>query len=132
MKWETDAEVQELMERLVIATNMTHVRSDRVFCVRGEGSTSRAIARIWALPRVFQQCLEIDAAYVIEVLNKPWDKLSEDDKEKTMIHELLHIPKTFSGALVPHKCFGKRRVGSRQVDKLWKEMKQNQSSHTWI
>ena len=119
MNWERDPIVQEMMERLAEAEEFAHVRADRVFCVRGEGSKSRAVARIWSLPRVFQQCLEVEAAYVIEVMDKKWDKLSDEEQQKTIIHELLHIPKTFSGALVPHSCFGKRMVGSRQVDKVW-------------
>lgn len=125
MKWTPCNELQSMMERLAIGTGMAHVQTDRVFCVRGEGSKSRAVARVWSLPRVFQECLEIEPAYVIEVITQRWDKLSEEDQERTMIHELLHIPKTFSGALVPHSCFGKRVVGARQVEKLWKAYKEN-------
>ncbi|MCK4328128.1 MAG: metallopeptidase [Candidatus Diapherotrites archaeon] len=124
MKWKKEPDVQAMMERLVAEAGLSHVRPNRVFCVRGEGSKSRAVARIWSLPRVFQQCLEIEAAYVIEVMDKKWDRLSDEEKEKTIIHELLHIPKTFSGALVPHSCFGKRMVGARQVEKIWKKMKE--------
>ncbi len=71
--------------------------------MRGFGSTSRAIARIWSLPRPWQMALKIEPQYIIEVIAARFDKLSEDDKDRTLIHELMHIPKTFSGALVSHR-----------------------------
>lgn len=71
--------------------------------MRGFGSTSRAIARIWSLPRPWQMVLKISPQYIIEVIAQKFDKLSEENKDQTLIHELLHIPKTFSGALSPHK-----------------------------
>ena len=123
MKFKKDAELQALMERIVAAAGMSHVRTDRVFCVRSSGSKSRAVARTWSFPRVFQECLGVEPAYVIEAISSRWDKLSEEEKEKVMIHELLHIPKTFSGALVPHRMFGKTVVGARQVEKTWKAYK---------
>ena len=123
MKFEKDPELQVLMERIVAATNMPHIQTDRVFCVRSEGSKSKAVARTWSFPRVFQECLDVKPAYVIEAISARWDKLSDDDKERVMIHELLHIPKTFSGALVPHRMFGKTVVGPRQVEKIWKNYK---------
>ena len=125
MNFTRDPELQALMERIVAAVGMPHVRTDRVFCVRSEGSKSRAVARTWSFPRVFQQCLGVEPAYVIEAISSHWDKLSDDDKERVMIHELLHIPKTFSGALVPHRMFGKTVVGPRQVEKVWNQWKES-------
>lgn len=119
MKWTKDPVLQLLMERIVIGTEMTHVKTDRVFCVRGEGTKSDALARTWEFPRIFQECLGVEPAYVIEVISKRWDKLPQHEKERVMIHELMHIPKTFSGALVPHNCFGKRVVSERKVNDLY-------------
>lgn len=100
-----------------------HVDLSRIFCFRSVGSTSRAIARIWSLPRIWQRALGIEAHYIIEVVSARFDKLSEADQEKVLIHELMHVPKTFSGALVPHHCFQKR-INQRSVEKIhrkWKE-----------
>ncbi|MBI1973558.1 metallopeptidase [Candidatus Micrarchaeota archaeon] len=103
--WDAQVIVERVLERL--RGRLGHVKPFRVFCVRSEGSRSRAIARIYAMPRVWQVALKMETAYVIEVCSERFDRLPQDEKEKTMIHELLHIPKTFSGALVPHNCFGR-------------------------
>jgi len=47
--------------------------------------------------------LNVKAHYCIEVLSQHFDNQSLDDQEKILIHELMHIPKNFSGALVPHR-----------------------------
>jgi predicted metallopeptidase len=90
--------------------------------MRSRGSKARAMARIWSLPAIWQQALRVEPHYVIEVLSEHFDKLDQTEKEKTVIHELLHVPKTFSGSLVPHLCFGKR-IDRKTVDELYKKYK---------
>lgn len=86
--------------------------------MRGVGSTSRAIARIWSLPRPWQLALKIQPQYIIEVIAERFDKLKESDQNRTLIHELMHIPKTFSGALVSHR--GRyHRINNQTVEKLY-------------
>ena len=99
-----------------------HIDAERVFCFRSEGSTSRAIARVWSLPRIWQRALSVEPHYVIEVITRRFDKLNEKQKEKVLIHELMHLPKTFSGSLVPHRCFGKK-IDSRSVEKIYLKYK---------
>ena len=101
-----------------------HVDLERIFCFRSTGSTSKAIARIWSLPRIWQRALGIEAHYIIEVVSRRFDKLSQQQKEKVLIHELMHVPKTFSGSLVPHKCF-KKKIDKKSVESLFKEYKKN-------
>ncbi|MBI4214675.1 metallopeptidase [archaeon] len=114
--WDAQVLAEKIIERL--EARMKHVKPLRVFCVRSKGSHSRAIARIYAMPRIWQAALKMETAYVIEVCSERFDELQQHEKEKTLIHELLHIPKTFSGALVPHNCFG--RELEDEVDELHK------------
>jgi predicted metallopeptidase len=90
--------------------------------MRSQGSKSRAVARIWSMPRIWQKALGIKSHYVIEVISEKFDQLNEEDQERTLIHEIMHIPKTFSGALVPHKCFGKK-IDKKSVNKIYSEYK---------
>ncbi|PIX50259.1 MAG: hypothetical protein COY38_05610 [Candidatus Aenigmarchaeota archaeon CG_4_10_14_0_8_um_filter_37_24] len=74
------------------------------------------------MPRIWQKALGIKSHYVIEVISEKFDRLDEEDQERTLIHELMHVPKTFSGALVPHNCFGKR-IDNRAVEKIYRDYK---------
>ncbi len=54
--------------------------------------------------------LKIKPQYIIEVIAERFDRLDPGEQEKTLIHELTHIPKTFSGALVAHRRGFNKRV----------------------
>lgn len=120
LEWHGDSDLQKKLEKVVIDIGFDHVNPNRVFCYRTYNSKARAYARIWAFPKIFQEVLKVEPAYVIEVLSEKFDRLSDQDKIKVIIHELLHIPKNFSGSLLPHKYGGKRI--DREVEKLFKIM----------
>jgi len=122
MKTEPAPDVQEMVEDIVYRLDLDHVKPWRIVCMRSRGSKARAIARIWSLPAIWQKALRVEPHYVIEVLSEHFDKFGQEEKEKTIIHELLHVPKTFSGSLVPHLCFGKR-IDRRIVDDLYRRYK---------
>jgi len=103
---------------MITALAFDHVDPKHIVCMRSTGSKSRAIARIWGLPRIWQQALYLQPYYIIEAVSERFDKLSKEEQDKTLIHELLHVPKTFSGGLVPHECFGKK-IDRKRVDKLY-------------
>lgn len=111
LAWVKDADIQTQMEDIIEKLEMNHVEHDRVFCYRTTGSKARAYARIWSFPKIFQQVLDIKPAYVMEIISEKFDRLDRDNKTKVIIHELLHIPKNFSGSLLPHK------YGHTQIDK---------------
>lgn len=121
LEWEAASEIKKNIERIIEVLSFDHIDPSRIFCYRTFGSKSRSYARIWSMPKIFQHALHVKPAYVIEVLSKYYDKLDEDAKKKVIIHELLHVPKNFSGALVPHRSRG-RHLGA-QVNKLFKEYK---------
>ncbi len=118
LEWKKDSQIQKEMNEIVVSLGMGHVVSKRVFCYRTTGSKARAYARIWSFPKIFQEVLTIEPAYVMEIISEKFDKLGADDKKKVIIHELLHIPKNFSGSLLPHK-YGYTRI-EKEVDVLFK------------
>lgn len=121
LEWEEAHEVKLSIEHILKTLDFYHIDSSRVFCFRTYGSKSRSYARIWSMPKIFQRALEIQPAYVIEVLSKYYDKLDEDSKKKVLIHELLHIPKNFSGTLLPHRS--RHRHLQSEVNRLFAQYK---------
>jgi len=121
LDWVDAAEIKVDIEEILNTLDMSHIDSSRIFCFRTSGSKSRSYARIWAMPKIFQRALGIKPAYVIEVLSKYYDKLDEDSRKKVLIHELLHIPRNFSGALLPHRT--QHRHLQTEVNKLFREYK---------
>ena len=102
---------------------LTHIDPSRIIAFRSQGSTSRARARIWNLPRVWQLGLSLKAHYIIEVISHYFDHLSDDDKTRVLIHELMHIPKNFSGALLSHRHGKHHRIDARSVETLFKTLR---------
>ena len=113
--------VNEIAEEL----GFFHVVCQFVFCVRSWGSKSKyTIARIHGLGKIWQDVLNIPSAYVIELISERYDKLSEEDKEKTLIHELLHIPQGFSGGFRPHKGY----IDKKTIDLLHKKLQEQRKA----
>jgi predicted metallopeptidase len=121
LDWSDAREIKTDIKKILKVLDFTHIDPERIFCFRTNGSKSRSYARIWAMPKIFQRALNIKPAYIIEVLSKYYDKLDEDSKKKVLIHELLHIPRNFSGALLPHRT--RHRHLQSQVNDLFKEYK---------
>jgi predicted metallopeptidase len=123
-KWDFElaTDIQSLMTTLVRDLEMNYIDPKRVFCVRSNGSSARAYARIWGLSRIFQMTAGYEATYVIEVLSQHFDKLDPERQKKVVIHELLHIPHTFSGSLRSHK--GRNHsVDDKTVERLYQQLK---------
>ncbi|QQG40596.1 MAG: metallopeptidase [Candidatus Levyibacteriota bacterium] len=121
LEWEEATDVKKDIRHLLETIDFYHINPTRIFCYRTNGSKSRSYARIWSFPKIFQHALKIEASYVIEVLSKYYDKLNTDEQKKVLIHELLHIPKNFSGALLPHRT--KSRSIGKMVNELFKKYK---------
>jgi predicted metallopeptidase len=114
------------IKRIVKNLELKHIDANNVSAFRSTGSTARARARIYAMPRIWQQALDIKPHYCIEFLVEHFDNISTKDQQKVIIHELLHIPKSFSGALVPHIGKGRsHQVTYSTVNKLYKVYKKS-------
>lgn len=106
--WFSDFNVQKNVIEFLEKLNFPNFDNSRIFCLRSENANTRAIARIYGLSRIWQQVLKQKPAYIIEVISEKFDRLSENEKNKVLLHEIAHIPKNFSGSLVPHIRKGKR------------------------
>jgi predicted metallopeptidase len=119
------SDVKELVDNIAESLGFFHVVPQFVYCMRSKGSESRHIlARIHGLGRIWQEALRRPPSYVIEVISERYDKLSEADKEKTIIHELLHIPKGFTGGFRPHKGY----VDQKTVEAYYRKLQEHRKT----
>ncbi len=117
MHYKPAPEIKKTVAVLVKQLNFTHINVQNIHCIRSFDAKTRAYARIWGMSRLFKEVAGLEPHYIIEVIDKHYDKLSEREKIKTLIHELMHIPKTFSGALLSHR--GRyHRINDREVEKI--------------
>lgn len=102
VSWELDPEIERRSLELIKTLELEWLSYGRIFYYRSQNSKARAYARTWGLPKLWQRTLDVEPAYIVEVISEHFDKLSEDEQDKVLLHELTHIPHNFSGALVPH------------------------------
>ncbi len=108
----------ELAEKL----GYRHIVKDRVACIKSRGSkTRRTIARIHALGKVMQLGMKQQPFYTIELISEKFDRQSQDEKLKTIIHELMHIPHSFGGGFRHHRPFVNRKTVDREWERLGKQ-----------
>ena len=117
MQYEIAPEIKKTVDVLIDRLKFSFIKKTSVYCIRSFDAKTRAIARIWGMSRLFAEVAGLTPTYIIEVNAKRFDKLGERDKIKTLIHELMHIPKTFSGALLSHR--GRyHRINDKEVEKV--------------
>lgn len=120
MRYAEAPDIKCLVDDLVVKLGFQHIPPSRVLCLRSHGSKARwTTARIHSLSQAWQTALGLEPRYLIEVISERYDALSEEEKEKTVIHELLHIPESFKGGFRPHK----RWVTKRRIDELYRRLK---------
>jgi predicted metallopeptidase len=102
MKYEDAPDLKKKMAEIIVALDMAHLDIGRIECIRSFGSSSRrAIARCHALGKLMQKAMKTQAFYAIEFLER-FDKLTKEEQDRVIIHELMHIPKTFGGGFRQH------------------------------
>ncbi len=117
MKYSRAPDIQKQVDYLVEKLDFKHIDAKRVHCIRSFDAKTHAYARIWGMSRLFEEVAGIKPHYIIEVISKKFDKLPPQEQMKTLVHELMHIPKTFSGALLSHR--GRyHRINDREVKKI--------------
>ena len=113
MRYEEAPDLKERMNDIVKVLEMNHVDLDRIGCLRSYGSsTKRTIARVHALGKVMQKAMKTKAFYTIEFLER-FNKMPKKEQDKVIIHELMHVPKTFGGGFRQHDF-----VCEENIDKM--------------
>lgn len=122
IRYEIADDIQKRFADIVRTLNLAHIDLNKVVCVRSFGSsTKRIIARCHGMSKVLQIAMRIKAFYVLEFLSERFDKLDDKDQEKTIIHELMHIPKNFGGGFRHHDHVSELNVKS--VQELYRKTK---------
>ena len=116
MDWEIAPDILKIINKILQTDLFPHIPKGKITAIRGHGTTSRAIARIWSLPRPWQMALSITPQYIIEVIAERFDRMSTQDQERTLIHELMHIPQNFGGGFRHHD-----HVCDKNIEKNFKE-----------
>ena len=126
ISWSLAPDIKKRILHLVKFAEIDWVIPSRIFTYRSINSKTRAYARTWGLPALWQRSLDVKPAYIIEVISEHFDKLSERQQDEVLLHEVTHIPKNFSGALIPHIRRGKRNFHGQVhdlIDKYFRNIK---------
>ncbi len=98
-------DIKERVDHIINLLRFEHVNLENLHCVRSRGSQAkRTIARIHGRSRIWQ-AVGLEPSYVIEIIAERFDKLTYDDQDRTLIHELLHIPHGFKGGFRHHRNY---------------------------
>ena len=110
MRYEPALDLQMRMKEIVELLKLGHIDVERVKCFRSFGSSARrTLARCHTIGKLMQKTIGVKAYYAIEFLER-FEKLSRKDQDKVIIHELMHIPKTFGGGFRQHDFVCERNV----------------------
>ncbi len=124
MKYEFAGDIQIKAEE-ISGILFPHVDVKSIRCFRSTGTNSRyTIARCHALGKIMQKALFRKAFYVLEFLSERFDKLDDEEQTKTIIHELMHIPKCFGGGFKHHNF-----VTEKNVNKCYLEYKRKKDGN---
>ncbi len=118
--YEKAPDIEKRAREIVIRLGWEWIDVDNVAFIRSHGSQSRGtIARCHALGKAMQLGMgRTKGFYLIEVISERFDKMSEEDRIKVIIHELMHIPKTFGGGFIHHHM-----VNEKTVNKIYSQYK---------
>ncbi|OLC28728.1 MAG: hypothetical protein AUH31_08260 [Armatimonadetes bacterium 13_1_40CM_64_14] len=120
MQWRPARDIFSRLRRILRALDLAYIDPSRIHCVRVWGSRANALARIWGLPPIFQDALRLRAHYVIEFMVPTFDRLPREEQDRVIIHELLHIPRSFSGGIRPERS-PSLSINTRTVERYYRQ-----------
>lgn len=123
IEWHDAPDIRKRIRHLTTFAEIDWIIHRRLFIYRSFNSKTRAYARTWGLPALWQRSLNVTPGYIIEVISEHFDKLTERQQDEVLLHELTHIPKNFSGALIPHIKRGKRNFHGQVHDLIDKYLR---------
>ena len=112
IKYEQAPDLKKTAIEIVDKLGWYYIDLNHVGFIRSHGSQSRGtIARCHAMGKAMQLGMNRQKSfYVLEFISKRFDKMSQEDQIKTIIHELMHIPKTFGGGFKHHNVVTEKNV----------------------
>ncbi len=114
-------DIKERIQEIIDILKFEHVSLDRVYCIRSRGSGAKhTIARIHGLGRIWQEAIGIKPTYIIEVIHELFDYYPKEAQDKTLIHEIMHIPQSFKGGFRHHK----NHVTTKNLDTWYRRYKE--------
>ena len=117
IRYQLDSGIMARIYDIAKTLGMEHIKLSGIYAIRSYGSDSRrTIARCHALSKIWQLALGIGAVYLIEVISERFDKMSREDQDRVLVHELIHIPLSFGGGFKHHDF-----VNERNVEKLYQK-----------
>lgn len=106
MRYEYSLEWTEKARNISGVLGYSHICPERIACIISQGTkTRRTVARIHTLAKSMQMGMQSKSFYTIELIHEKFSGQSEEDKTRTIIHELMHIPKSFGGGFRHHKNY---------------------------
>ena len=117
IKYEPAEDVMQRLFEITKVLGMEHLKLSGIYAIRSCGSGSRAtIGRCHALGKIWQKALGMNAVYIIEVIEERFGRMSREEQDKVLIHELMHIPLSFGGGFKHHDF-----VTHRNVEKIYEK-----------
>jgi predicted metallopeptidase len=124
IRYELAPDIEKVAKSIAEKISFNHIDFERLLFFGSHGSKSKhTAARIHSLSRVWRFAFEMEVQYAIEVISHNFDKMDSSEKEKVIIHELLHIPRGFSGGFVNHK----KRITPKKINFLYEKYKEKSS-----
>jgi len=128
IKYHQAPDVQQIAEEIVNKLKWDHIILEHVAFIRSTGSKARrTLARCHALGKAMQIGMNRKKGfYLIEVISEKFDKLPVDEQLKVIIHELMHIPKSFGGGFIHHN-----KVHDKSVEHIYNHYTKLKKIETW-
>lgn len=132
IKYHGAPDIKVRAEKIIHHLNWKHIILENLAFIRSTGSTARyTVARCHALGKAMQIGMGLRKGfYLIEVISEKFDKLPHDEQTKVIIHELMHIPKSFGGGFIHHDKVHERSV--KEMYKKYCDLKKGDLSIEWF